>query len=298
MTLQHQQDSLLSSVWQWLSDRFLEIFIYSNILVAGGIASLVFFTQDTLSLPIDWQPVALIFAAALLPYTLDRILDSYVQEIPDKKVQSYFRHPGILLLLLVSVFATGILLYKAPLQVRLVSCGGLVPLIYGIPLLPLRRDKQFQWFRLKDIPGIKAWIVCGTLTYAVVAVPLAYAAAPFNLAAALLTMFLLVFIGSNSHIFDVRDVNSDREKGVLTMPVIIGLSGTRLIWTSLNLMILLLFWSVADVLPVPQLGVVVPATIVTLIYIWTLDTKTPRNVYNILIDGLLFLPALLTWVIA
>ena len=293
-SLQHQHDSRLSTTRQWLSQRFLETFVYSSILVAGGIASLVFFTQATLSLPFDWQPAALIFSAALLPYNLDRILDSYVQTIPDQKVQSYFRHPGILVLLLAVIVATGTLLYLAPPQVRLVSCGGLLPLIYGIPLLPIRRYHETQWYRLKDIPGMKAWIVCGTLTYAVVAVPLAYAAASFNLAAALLTMFLLVFIGSNSHMFDVRDVDSDQKKGVQTMPVIIGLTGTRLTWTSLNLMILLLFWGFADVLPVPDLRVVIPATLVTLIYIWVLDTTTPRNIYNIWIDGCLFLPGLLT----
>lgn len=297
-SLQHQHDSLLSTTRQWLSQRFLEVFVYSSILVAGGIASLVFFTQATLSLPLDWQPAALIFSAALLPYNLDRILDSYVQTIPDQKVQSYFRRPGILVLLLVATVATGTLLYLAPPQVRLVSCGGLLPLIYGIPLLPIRRHQETQWYRLKDIPGMKAWIVCGTLTYAVVAVPLAYAAASFDLAAALLTLFLLVFIGSNSHMFDVRDVDSDQKKGVQTMPVIIGVTGTRLTWTGLNLTILLLFWGFADVLPVPDLRVVIPATLVTLIYVWVLDTTTPRNIYNVWIDGCLFLPGLLTLLIS
>lgn len=298
MSIQHQHNPLLPSAWQWFWDFFLAIFIYSNILVAGGIASLVFFTQDTLPLPTDWRPTALVFAAALIPYNLDRIFDSYVQIIPDQKAQSYFRHPRIFLLLLMAVFATGILLYTAPLEVRLVSCAGLVPLIYGIPLLPVLRDNQIKWYRLKDIPGIKAWIVCSTLTYAVVAVPLAYASAPFNLAALLLTLFLLVFIGSNSHIFDVRDVDSDRKKGVFTMPVIIGVTATRIIWTGFNLTLLLLFWRFTDVIPIPHLGVVVPATLATLVYIWTFGTTTPRNVYSVLIDGLLFLPALLTMMLS
>lgn len=298
MSLQRQHDWLLPLMQQWLYERFLLILIYPSIWVSAGIASGVFFTQDTLSLPADWRPAALIFAAALLPYNLDRIIDSYVQRVPDEKAQSYFRNPGILLLLMVASFVTGILLYKAPPQVRLVSCGGVVPLLYGIPLLPLRRGKSIQWYRLKDIPGTKAWTVCCTLTYAVVAVPLAYADAAFDWAAALLTLFLLVFIGSNSHMFDVRDVDSDQKKGVLTMPLIAGVRGTRAIWTILNLvMLLLLGWGFLTGLPVPAPGVVVPATLVTFVYIWTLGTKTPRNVYNIWIDGCLFLPALLTWVV-
>lgn len=297
MSLHRQNDWQLPSTGQWLYERVLEILIYPSIWVSAAIASLVFFTQDTLLLPADWRPIALIFAIALLPYNLDRILDSYVQKIPDKKVQSYFRNKAIFLLLLVAGLATGILLYFAPRHVRLVSCGVLVPLLYGIPWLPRKQGKQIRWYRIKDIPGAKAWIVCGIITYAVVAVPLAYADAAFDQAAALMTLFLLVFIGSNSHIFDVRDVDSDQKKGVLTMPLIVGVRGTRIIWTILNLVMLLLnCWGLTAGLPVPAPFVVVPATLVTLFYVWTLDTKTPRNVYNIWIDGYLFLPALLTWV--
>jgi 4-hydroxybenzoate polyprenyltransferase len=280
---------------QWLYQRFLEILIYPSIWTAAGVASLTYFVQETLGLPHDWRAVALIFATALLFYNLDRLLDSSIQPIPDAKAQSFVLHPGFKLLLLVTALAVGLLLYQAPATVRLVSCGGLLPLIYGMPLLPRVRERNWRWYRIKDIPGAKAWIVAGIITYALVAVPLAYAGVVFDRSAALTALFLLIFTGTNSHLFDVRDLKSDRKKGVLTLPLIVGVRGNRLIWTGLNLSLLAFgsgFWTTG--LRFPAIEVVVPVLAIDLAFIWLLSPDTPRNVYNIGLDGCLFLPILLT----
>ena len=280
---------------QWLTRGFLEILIYPSIWTAAGVASLTYFVQDTLGLPHDWRAVALIFATALLFYNLDRLLDSYNQPIPDPKAQSYVLHPSFKLFLLVTALAVGILLFQAPSQVRLVSCGGLLPLIYGMPLLPWVRGQNWRWYRLKDVPGAKAWIVAGIVTYALVAVPLAYAGAVFNQSAALITIFLLIFTGTNSHLFDVRDLKSDREKGVRTLPLIVGVGGNRLIWTGLNLSLLVFlscFWATG--VKSPAWEVILPVLATNLVFIWLLNPETPRNTYNISLDGCLFLPILLT----
>ena len=280
---------------QWLYQRFLEISIYPSIWTAAGVASLTYFVQETLGLPHDWRAVALIFATALLFYNLDRLLDSSIQPIPDAKAQSFVLHPGFKLLLLVTALAVGLLLYQAPATVRLVSCGGLFPLIYGMPLLPWARGQNLRWYRLKDVPGAKAWIVAGVITYALVAVPLAYADGVFDQSALLTALFLLIFTGTNSHLFDVRDLDSDREKGVLTLPLIVGVRVHRLIWTCLNLGLLaFLGWFWATGLNSPALEVVLPVLAIDLSFIWLLNPDTPRNVYNIGLDGCLFLPILLT----
>ena len=263
---------------QWLYQRFLEILIYPSIWTAAGVASLTYFVQETLGLPHDWRAVALIFATALLFYNLDRLLDSSIQPIPDPKAQSFVLHPGFKLLLLVTALAVGLLLDRAPSSVRLVSCGGLLPLIYGMPLLPWVREGNWRWYRIKDIPGAKAWIVAGIITYALVAVPLAYAGVVFEQLAALTALFLLIFTGTNSHLFDVRDLKSDQKKGVLTLPLIVGVRGNRLIWTCLNLALLALlsrFWATG--LNSPALEVVFPVLVINIILIWRLS-PIPREI--------------------
>ncbi len=295
MFFERQSVQYFSAIGKWLYEGFLSLVIYSNIWVAAAIASLVFFVQITLNLPFNWFPVIFLFAAALIPYNLDRILDSYLQIIPDQKVQSLVRKPGILLLLLTAILTFVFFLYSAPSSVKMVSWAGLLPLSYGIPLFPLKQQGKLNWYRPKDIPGIKAWIVCGVITYALIAVPLGYANASFNLDTGLLTLFLLIFIGTNSHLFDIRDIESDLEKGVRTLPVLIGIKGTRIFWAGLNLILLSVAgWTWTQQIWILPPLVVIPCIILNLIAICKVTPETPRNLYNIVLDGYLFLPSLFT----
>ena len=140
MSLSSQQRQF--TFGQSLYQSFLKILVYPSLWVSVSLASLTYFTQATLGLNHDWQPLIFIFCAALIPYNLDRIFDSYVQTIPDVQAQSYFRRRGILLFPVGAAVGLVILLYFAPPAVRLVSCGGIFPLIYGLPILPLGQGKK------------------------------------------------------------------------------------------------------------------------------------------------------------
>lgn len=291
------QPQLMSTVWENLYRFTLEGLVYPSIWVALGLASLTYFVQTTLNLPADWQPIALIFTTALIPYNLDRILDSYVQKIPDPKIQGYFRSRGVFVLLAIAILAASSLLLLAPTAVRLVSLGGLLPLIYGIPLFPVHQQSKTRWYRPKDIPGAKAWIVDSVLTYAVVAVPLAYAGAGVNPSVLVLIGFLLVFIGTNSHLFDFRDIDSDQQKGVQTLPVLLGIQRTRVVLTLFNLLLIPLIFG-AWITPLPLLfsGIVIVGVLLNLFAIWTLSPKSSREAYDVALEAGLFLPGLLTWI--
>ena len=272
---------------------FNRLVIYPSIWVAAAIASLGIYTQEILNLGHNWQAISLIFVTALIPYNLDRIFDSYVQQIPDSQAQSFFRQPGIWLLLIGAVVATAVLLFYAPTEVKYISIGGIVPLLYGTPLFPRKVETGWRWYRLKDIPGSKAWIVGSVLTYAAIALPLGYAGKGWDNQVALTTLFMFVFIVTNSHIFDVRDIDSDRDKGVVTLPVMAGVQGTKLILTAMNLVMLLVIaisW-INSIYPFhPEM---IAAVAVNLTYIWLVTPKTPRWVYNIWIEAGLFVPLLL-----
>ena len=275
---------------EWLYERFFKLIIYPSIWVAAAIASLGIYTQELLNIGHDWRAIILIFVTALIPYNLDRIFDSYVQKIPDDKAQLFFRKPYVWALLLSAIAATAILLYEAPIKVRYASLVGIVPLLYGTPLFPVNRQSKWRWYRLKDIPGSKAWIVGSVLTYAVIALPIAYAEAKFDIAAIFTTIFMFVFIVTNSHTFDIRDLDSDREKGVVTLPVIIGIKTTKIVLTAMNLLMLLIIiaaWLNDILIFRPE---IILAVLVNLIYVWSVDFDTPRWVYSIWIEGCLFLP--------
>jgi 4-hydroxybenzoate polyprenyltransferase len=268
--------------------------VYPNFWVSAAIASLVIFVQTTLNLPWRWEPVALIFSAALIPYNLDRIADTYVQKIPDRQAQAYFRQGWGWLVLGLAAISFTFMLYRANPTVRWVSLGGLVPLIYGLPLVPTWGGSGKRWWRLKDIPASKAWIVSGTITYALIAVPLAYANVGFTLSAGLTACFLFIFVSTNSHLFDVRDLKSDRQAGVLTLPRLLGVTRHRQLWFALNgLALVVVGWGWTQSLSVPSPEVAIPCIVVNLLTLQIIQPDTPRDVYSIFIDGYLFLPSLI-----
>ena len=294
---QLEQSRLLN--YRWFYDRFLQLIIYPSVWVAAAIASLGMYTQEILEYERNLLPIALIFVTALIPYNLDRIFDSYVQKIPDDKAQLFFRQPYIWLLLLGAIVTTIVLIIIAPVRVRYATIAGIVPLLYGTPIFPWRHNSSSQvrwrWYRLKDIPGSKAWIVGSILTYAAIALPMAYEAASFGLIDSWLTLFMFVFIVTNSHIFDIRDIESDRDKGVVTLPTIAGVKGTKVILTVMNVSVMLIaigLWTNSVVSYHPEM---ILALVANLIYIWRVNTNTPRWIYNILIEACLFIPLLGNW---
>jgi 4-hydroxybenzoate polyprenyltransferase len=136
--------------------------------------------------------------------------------------------------------------------------------------------------------------VTSVITYAVIAVPLAYAEQPFTLPAGITSLFLLIFVGTNSHLFDVRDLQSDKKAGVQTLPGLVGVTGNRRIWFVLNgLALAVVAWGWVQSLQVPEPAIALPCIAVNLIALSLVKPTTPRSVYSILIDGYLFLPGVI-----
>jgi len=284
----------ISQTGQWLRDRALTLLIYPSIWVALALASLTAFSQAMMGLESDWRPILFVFWVALIPYNLDRLFDTYFQKSSDEKAQAYFRSNfGLLLLLGMAIAGVVILLWFAPIAVRYVSLAGVLPLVYGAPIFPIWRRHQWQWYRLKDIPGSKAWIVCGIITYAAIALPLAYAEASFDHRAALTTCFIVAFEGANANLFDIRDLDSDAKKGVLTLPRLVGVQGSRFLLTIMNLLMLGIILGYGGNVMLPFYPEIVSATLLTLLLIWIVDEETPRLFYDLIIDGLLFVPAMI-----
>lgn len=276
------------------SKGVLEFLIYPSIWVAAALASLTAFSQAMMGLETDWRPILFIFLIALIPYNLDRLFDAYVQQSRNAKAQAYFRSNFALIGLLgFAVAGVLVLLWFAPMAVRYVSLAVIFPLVYGAPIFPIRNKKQWRWYRLKDIPGAKAWIVCTIITYGAIALPLAYAGTDFDLRAGLTTCFIFAFEGSNANLFDVRDLESDAKKGVLTLPLMVGIQGTRIVLTVMNALMLIILIAYGGALILPFYPAIFSATSIMLILIWTVDEETPLLFYDCIIDGLLFLPLII-----
>ena len=273
---------------------FLHVFVYSSAWVAGALASIAVFTCHVLGVT-TWEPAALVFASGMFIYNLDHIADSRVQEIPDAVAQRYFRHPLVLLLLVACGIATGLLVSGAPTSAQWVFAGyASIGMLYGLPVLPVLSSSGIQWRRLKEIPWFKGWMVAASITAGTVLLPLAWSGVAWSLELLPIAVFVFVFSATNTHMFDVRDLASDEDSGVHTLPVAVGVRRTKQALVLLNLVVLAAVmwgWGASTIGAHPAVPLSLAASI---LYVFLLDEDTPRHVYGIAIDGCWYLPLLLS----
>ena len=297
--VQNRGDTVARGAPNWIHaglDRFyqgfLEVVVFSSVWIAAGLASLTLFSAHVLGLPFDLRPALLVFFSGLFIYNLDHIADSKVEGIPDEYAAWFFQRRSVGVLLVGSAIATGLMVSMAPQPAKWafgVYCS--IGLLYGLPLVPHRTAEGWGRQRLKDIPGVKAWLVALAMTVGGLALPLGWTASRgLDATAWYLAIFMFVF---NTHIFDVRDMENDRKVGVVSLPIQAGLKRTKMALVAMNLAVLgVMMWGWFDGVTGPHPEVVVCCAL-TVLYVMLVREDTPRDVYSILVDGCFFLPALL-----
>lgn len=121
------------------------------------------------------------------------------------------------------------------LGVALSVLGG--PVAFGLALLPgglwivYARDwvpnTERDTRRLKDILVVNSALVAAAWAIPVVVVPIAFADATVGPAAVVLVVYFFLGTFANVEVANVRDVKSDRQDGVATLPTVFGTARTR-----------------------------------------------------------------------
>lgn len=224
----------------------LKALIYSNAFVAVCASTLVWVTYAQLQLtdPFRLDPMfGLVCFATLFVYNVDRIFGFS----PEDRHQRSERHEWLLrhqnvvraltALSAIAMITCGLLL---PLHIFLVLIPmGAVSVAYGLPWIRW----SGRWLRLKDIPGLKIVLIAVVWSLATSTLPIAYQQEQW-LNTMTLHLFLqrALFIFAITLPFDVRDWEKDRTAGILTLPHILGLQGTRVVATLAMVMMLIDVW--------------------------------------------------------
>lgn len=201
---------------------------YANVwlsLTASGFALAALFACGT---KVDAVALYLPFACTFVVYTFDKVLkwDPVADAANDPERSAFigtYRTPllvgGALCLLSGGTLALfrgwGVLaLFLAPFPIAFA---------YGTPVLP----EGFRYRRLKDITVGKSLTVALTWGVMGVTLPLAASGTPLRTAlhTALFAWLALRFF-VNTAFFDIGDVEGDRQAGVRTLPVWLGVEGT------------------------------------------------------------------------
>jgi len=105
-------------------------------------------------------------------------------------------------------------------MVRRVFLGyGVLGLAYGASM--------FRGFRLKQVPGLKSWIVTLAAMIGGIGLPLADSGRALDLDALEVALVTFATLAVATHLCDVIDAGADRAHGTLTLPVLIGAGRTK-----------------------------------------------------------------------
>lgn len=278
----------------WLWHGFLSLFVHSSVWVAGAIASLSLFVQHALDLPADPRPFLLLLGSALFVYNLDHVVDAEVRGMTGRDSRDYFGSTPLLVFLTVCALWTGVMVGQAepPVQIVFAIYSG-YGLFYGVPALPWRSRRTGRLARLKDIGPGKSLMTASVVVLGAVGVPLAYADVAPSSEAAQVALWLWVICTTNMHMCDVRDLAEDAAGQQPTLPVLYGARRTRMALVLLNLVVLLLSaWGWASGVTTHHPEVLVAACF-TVAYVLVLREDTEPVIYDIVVDGVAYLPALL-----
>jgi len=229
----------------------MRLLIFSNLYISLAAAALALQAYYLLGArdflwhsPHWWGPAALIFCATLAVYNLDRLVSASREDAGEFSARHRWIHArksGLWGLVFAGVFAGAATLWVVPMRViaALIPLGA-VALAYSMPLLGARLSRaprvQKTRRRLKDIPGLKIFLIA--LVWAAVSVLLPALHASVSLGSrgvALTFLARMTFIFAITLPFDIRDMRGDARAGIRTLPIILGPRRTRLVALALML---------------------------------------------------------------
>jgi len=177
-----------------------------------------------------WNLLAATFSLVFAVYGANKLTDIKEDEINNpervahvKRVGKVLKY-GVVLSFVLSLFLGALSGLKAVLVLSFPVVAGI---LYSVRLFP-------GWPRLKDITGVKNLVIATTWANGTAFLP--YIAAGDIEPTEVFLVYYFFFMKSmiNTILFDVRDIEGDRINGINTIPVKLGLEGSRTLLLLLN----------------------------------------------------------------
>lgn len=244
----------------------MRLLIFSNIYISLAAAALAAQSYYLLGArkflhtsPHWWGPSALIFCATLVVYNLDRLVSASREDatfITERHRWINARKKWLWGLVSVGFLAGTCTLFAVPVRViwALIPLGA-IAVAYSLPFLGAKfgaapestpeappghqtAPKTWPRRRLKDIPGLKIFLIALVWASVSVILPAIHASIDLGSRDVILTFLArIVFIFAITLPFDIRDMQGDAQAGIRTLPMTLGPQRTR----TLALAMMLLF---------------------------------------------------------
>lgn len=232
------------------SERAVDALRYSSAylaLIAMAEVAIVMFGLSLSPSPAPLVVGLVVFAV----YVNDRIADADTDAASMPGQARFARRHGDVLYVLASAaygLAVAIAALGGPAAFAITLLPGVAWILYATSWVP---GVGIGFSRLKELflvnTGVVALAWAVTLTF----LPLSFAGRPVTLAALVVFVYFFLRVFTNTEIPNVRDIEADREIGVATLPVVLGVSRTRQTLYAVDLLTAAVVVAavVADVLP-------------------------------------------------
>ncbi|WP_249038722.1 UbiA family prenyltransferase [Haloterrigena salifodinae] len=204
----------------------LRLFVHSNLFISLATTSVVVTTILLANLPLEPLPLFIVFAATLFVYTVNRFTDLEEDEENVPERASFTKRYGRLLL------AAGVGLYVTAIGVAVILGlpGAVYLLLPPVAILLYSVGGIKQVFLVKNLFVGFAWGI----------VPLGvgyYYGRLWTLEILAFAVYLTAMITVAAAIFDIKDIEGDRQEGIATVPNRFGTAATRRYSQAANLAI-------------------------------------------------------------
>lgn len=211
--------------------RLIRSLIYSNLFVAFVLCALTASSYTIVSyLRFKWYVVASVFLGSLVLYSFHRLykIDFIPEALHNERhrwmithqnvVKAYMAIGVFLLMIILPNFNTDTIVWLVPAAIA--SIG------YTVPFLPV----ESGWYRLRDIPLSKPFIIALVVTYLTLAYPVFEQEGihmVFEPAIVKLLFERFMFILAVTIPFEMRDIHGDQEAGLETLATEFGFRSAK-----------------------------------------------------------------------
>jgi 4-hydroxybenzoate polyprenyltransferase len=231
----------------------------------------------------------LVFCCTLVIYNLDRLVEPRPGDTAHEQWVERHRRA---LWAITGAASLGALAFTAVLGPRVfisLIIAGIIAVGYCLPVVRFGG----RWRRLKELPGMKLFLIALVWTYATAGLPMLHARVALDAPACIVLLTRLLFIAAVALPFDLPDAQRDRQSGIATLPILFGVDKTKRLAVGLALGAALL--GVFN--PWPMAGAVVLSACVALGLALALNADRGVGYFMVALDGMLLLQAAALWAV-
>jgi 4-hydroxybenzoate polyprenyltransferase len=218
-------------VTKWLvgsSEQLWNVLIYSSTYMATIATLEVLLVMYLLTLPLNPAPLVVGFVTFTI-YATDRIVDIESDAVSYPQRTAFVRRHRRLLSGLAAIaygLAVALAAYGGPMALGLTLFPAIIWVLYAVDWAP---TNVIPFRRMKEILVVNSALIALAWAVTVVFLPVMFAKAPVTPTVGILFVYFTIGAFLGTEIANVRDIESDRNEGVSTLPSTLGVKQTRFV---------------------------------------------------------------------